>query len=81
MKRFATLAEYRQYLETIWDDYGACRSCGWHGLISEHVWGSGDMPEDSDYAQGFIEYSCVGEYASEGGHKGVRIPLPTSAPP
>ena len=74
---FETRDQFLAYLGTAWDTHGACRSCGWHGLIYEH---DPDMPDDEDYRRGYVDFHCVSDDDEDADmHRGVRIPLPKEA--
>ena len=59
-------------LRAKWNAEGYCGSCSWHGLIYEHEVNDNDIAEALD-GDGWIRLGCVGDYAYEGGHRGVKI--------
>jgi len=71
------LDRFIEYVRTMWDDHGACGSCGRHAALYEHgPFDESDLPEPSDIAEGYVRWSCQNdddEYRHR--HRGVRIPL------
>lgn len=79
-KRFQTYEEFVAYVDSIWPTLDGCRSCGWFGMRSEYISGEWDMPDDDEYARGYLDLMCVSEDENRHMHRGVRVPLPKSEP-
>lgn len=68
------LERFIDYVRSRWGAEGACNSCGWHGLVSEH-WEI-DLPDAEDIANGYITLCCVSKDHDDADlHRGVRIYL------
>lgn len=70
------IRRFREYVASEWEINGACRSCGWHGAMSEYDL---HLPGAEDLSRGYYHLPCVSDY-SEGEHRGVRIPLDRWSP-
>jgi hypothetical protein len=66
-----TLEEITEYVRKVWDEYGACWTCGAHDILPAYL----PLEEwDINREENRVELACHREYAE--GHKGVRIYLP-----
>lgn len=69
----------RSMLAAKWDSEGACGSCGWHGLLSEHDVDDCDIADALD-GDGILRLGCVTKNDEERwGHRGVKICIKTNA--
>ena len=80
-KRFQNYDDFVTYLDSVWDNLDGCRSCGWFGLRSEYVSGPWDMPDEEEYARGYMDLMCVSDDDEDRHlHRGLRVPLPKDEP-
>lgn len=67
----------RQRIEENWEDIGACASCGWHALFSEHGVDDSDI-EQALSTDGEMELLCQSSDVDDDdrySHRGVRFNL------
>lgn len=64
-------------LRDAWLSDGACLSCGWHALLSEHVNSDDELAEfvaEAIASDGIVRFSCVNkDDDSRDGHRGVEV--------
>lgn len=58
-----------------WDAEGACRSCGWHALLSEYDTGDADLDEALRMRGGLLWLPCLSKNEDGSDHRGVSIDL------
>jgi hypothetical protein len=66
------VAKARSRLIEQWDELGACRSCGWHALLSEHDVSDSDIA-DALKGGGILKLSCLSKDQDGSDHKGISI--------
>ncbi len=65
-----TLDEAVKYVESHWDDFDGCRSCGWKACAYEYR-GIDHFIDDEDLARGFADLPCHNPEADR--HRGMRV--------